>query len=248
MPWRRPTRPRARPCRPTTMRSPKRILELAALPRARLRARPAAKADAAGHPRHAARRRRAAPRARRRARSRRGPRSATSWWPSPWTSGELWRDEADDAYRDGPGGRASRALQGALDGLSPLARAQLRRRHKIPGPKRRDRRRSGLAGADRGAGRDRGQRRPRAAGLPQAAGRRLRPHRGLPRPGRRVPGRRWRVDGNGWRVVADPPVRFVRAPGMLPLPEPTAGQRAGPAAATSWRSRTTSASAWSSAG
>jgi hypothetical protein len=36
----------------------------------------------------------------------------------------------------------------------------------------------------------------------------------------------WRVveiDAAGWRIVTDPPVRFVRMPGMLPLPEPTCG-------------------------
>lgn len=34
---------------------------------------------------------------------------------------------------------------------------------------------------------------------------------------------RWRavrIDSSGWRVVSDPPVKFVRAKGMLPLPEP----------------------------
>jgi hypothetical protein len=33
----------------------------------------------------------------------------------------------------------------------------------------------------------------------------------------------WRaveVDADGWRVITDPPIRFKRAPGMLPLPEP----------------------------
>ena len=36
---------------------------------------------------------------------------------------------------------------------------------------------------------------------------------------------KWRaveIDGDGWRIVTSPPVRFRRAPGMLPLPEPTA--------------------------
>src|SRR5262249_46684371 len=36
----------------------------------------------------------------------------------------------------------------------------------------------------------------------------------------------WRaieIGTDGWRVVANPPVRFRRAPGMLPLPEPTRG-------------------------
>lgn len=36
----------------------------------------------------------------------------------------------------------------------------------------------------------------------------------------------WRaveIDGDGWRVVADPPVRFRRAAGMLPLPVPEPG-------------------------
>lgn len=36
----------------------------------------------------------------------------------------------------------------------------------------------------------------------------------------------WRaiqVDADGWRIIADPPVRFRRAAGMLPLPEPVAG-------------------------
>lgn len=36
----------------------------------------------------------------------------------------------------------------------------------------------------------------------------------------------WRaveIDAQGWRIVADPPARFVRAPGMLPLPEPRCG-------------------------
>jgi hypothetical protein len=35
----------------------------------------------------------------------------------------------------------------------------------------------------------------------------------------------WRaveVDADGWRIVSSPPVRFRRAPGMLPLPEPVA--------------------------
>jgi hypothetical protein len=37
---------------------------------------------------------------------------------------------------------------------------------------------------------------------------------------------RWRaveIDTTGWRVVSSPPVRFRRAPGMQPLPEPAAG-------------------------
>jgi hypothetical protein len=36
----------------------------------------------------------------------------------------------------------------------------------------------------------------------------------------------WRVveiDANGWRIIGDPPVRFRRAAGMLPLPEPAPG-------------------------
>jgi hypothetical protein len=36
----------------------------------------------------------------------------------------------------------------------------------------------------------------------------------------------WRaveIDARGWRVVATPPVRFRRAPGMLPLPDPVPG-------------------------
>lgn len=36
----------------------------------------------------------------------------------------------------------------------------------------------------------------------------------------------WRaieVAGDGWRIVTDPPVRFRRAPGLLPLPEPVPG-------------------------
>src|SRR5262249_43833709 len=36
----------------------------------------------------------------------------------------------------------------------------------------------------------------------------------------------WRaveIGVDGWRIVTDPPVRFRRAPGMLPLPEPTRG-------------------------
>jgi hypothetical protein len=36
----------------------------------------------------------------------------------------------------------------------------------------------------------------------------------------------WRaveIDAEGWRIVAEPPVRFRRAAGMLPLPEPTRG-------------------------
>ena len=36
----------------------------------------------------------------------------------------------------------------------------------------------------------------------------------------------WRaieITGGGWQVVAEPPVRFRRAPGMKPLPEPTRG-------------------------
>ena len=39
---------------------------------------------------------------------------------------------------------------------------------------------------------------------------------------------RWRavrIDSSGWRVVSDPPVKFVRAKGMLPLPEPVAGNQ-----------------------
>ena len=28
------------------------------------------------------------------------------------------------------------------------------------------------------------------------------------------------IDAAGWRVVSDPPVRFKRAKGMLPLPRP----------------------------
>ena len=38
----------------------------------------------------------------------------------------------------------------------------------------------------------------------------------------------WRaveIDSDGWRVVDNPPVQFIRAPGMLPLPEPTRGGR-----------------------
>ena len=37
---------------------------------------------------------------------------------------------------------------------------------------------------------------------------------------------RWRavrIESSGWRVVSDPPVKFVRAKGMLPLPQPVAG-------------------------
>ena len=33
----------------------------------------------------------------------------------------------------------------------------------------------------------------------------------------------WRaieIDADGWRVVDEPPIRFRRAPGMLPLPMP----------------------------
>lgn len=36
----------------------------------------------------------------------------------------------------------------------------------------------------------------------------------------------WRaveIAADGWRVVSNPPVRFRRAPGMLPLPAPIAG-------------------------
>ena len=36
----------------------------------------------------------------------------------------------------------------------------------------------------------------------------------------------WRaveIDADGWRVISSPPVRFRRAPGMLPLPEPVGG-------------------------
>jgi hypothetical protein len=36
----------------------------------------------------------------------------------------------------------------------------------------------------------------------------------------------WRaieIDANGWRIVDHPPVRFRRAPGMLPLPVPVSG-------------------------
>jgi hypothetical protein len=39
-------------------------------------------------------------------------------------------------------------------------------------------------------------------------------------------GPEWRaveIDAKGWRIVAEPPVRFRRAGGMLPLPEPTQG-------------------------
>ncbi len=42
--------------------------------------------------------------------------------------------------------------------------------------------------------------------------------------------RAWRaveIDGSGWRVVSDPPCRFRRAAGMLPLPEPTPGGSVG---------------------
>ena len=31
------------------------------------------------------------------------------------------------------------------------------------------------------------------------------------------------IDASGWRVVQKPPVRFVRTPGMLPLPVPETG-------------------------
>ncbi|MGO8924949.1 MAG: CHC2 zinc finger domain-containing protein [Xanthobacteraceae bacterium] len=31
------------------------------------------------------------------------------------------------------------------------------------------------------------------------------------------------IDADGWRVISSPPVRFRRAPGMLPLPEPVRG-------------------------
>lgn len=40
----------------------------------------------------------------------------------------------------------------------------------------------------------------------------------------------WRaieIDAAGWRIVADPPCRFRRAAGMLPLPEPTLGGNLG---------------------
>jgi hypothetical protein len=36
----------------------------------------------------------------------------------------------------------------------------------------------------------------------------------------------WRaieIDGEGWRIIVDPPVRFRRAAGMLPLPAPARG-------------------------
>jgi hypothetical protein len=36
----------------------------------------------------------------------------------------------------------------------------------------------------------------------------------------------WRaveIDGNGWRVIDNPPVRFRRTAGMLPLPMPVPG-------------------------
>src|SRR5262249_3587483 len=40
----------------------------------------------------------------------------------------------------------------------------------------------------------------------------------------------WRaieIDTDGWRIIPAPPVRFRRAPGMLPLPEPKAGGAVG---------------------
>ena len=40
----------------------------------------------------------------------------------------------------------------------------------------------------------------------------------------------WRaveIDSDGWRIVTDAPVRFRRAPGMLPLPEPLRGGSVG---------------------
>ena len=33
------------------------------------------------------------------------------------------------------------------------------------------------------------------------------------------------IDANGWRIVADPPIRFRRAPGMRTLPKPESGGR-----------------------
>jgi hypothetical protein len=36
------------------------------------------------------------------------------------------------------------------------------------------------------------------------------------------------IDEHGWRVVSDPPVKFKRARGMLPLPTPQAGGTVGP--------------------
>jgi hypothetical protein len=39
----------------------------------------------------------------------------------------------------------------------------------------------------------------------------------------------WRaveIDAEGWRIVCTPPVRFIRAPGMLPLPAPVSGGQA----------------------
>ena len=148
------------------------------------------------------------------------------------SSGELWRDEGDEAYATIQVGAHREHFRVRS---APFRRWLVRSygdQHKIPGPN------GEIAGA------------PGAQAVTEAlVAIEANAMRGpLDFPKLRVAGAirtavyldlgdpTWRaieIDAHGWRTVADPPVRFVRAPGVLPLPEPTTRQWSGPAAALS---------------
>ena len=138
------------------------------------------------------------------------------------SSGELWRDEGDEAYATIQVGAHREHFRVRS---APFRRWLVRSygdQHKIPGPN------GEIAGA------------PGAQAVTEAlVAIEANAMRGpLDFPKLRVAGAirtavyldlgdpTWRaieIDGHGWRIVADPPVRFVRAPGVLPLPEPQRG-------------------------
>ena len=138
------------------------------------------------------------------------------------SSGELWRDEGDEAYATIQVGAHREHFRVRS---APFRRWLVRSygdQHKIPGPN------GEIAGA------------PGAQAVTEAlVAIEANAMRGpLDFPKLRVAGAirtavyldlgdpTWRaieIDAHGWRIVADPPVRFVRAPGVLPLPEPQRG-------------------------
>ena len=133
--------------------------------------------------------------------------------------GDLWRDDSRGRLRHSQGERAPRALPRQVNGVSATARTRLRR----PEHSRRCPDRSGLTGVDRGI-----------ATIDAIAARGP-----LDFPKLRIGGSvrgpvyidlggdSWNaveVTSTGWSVVPDPPVPFIRAPGMLALPEPKRGR------------------------